>query len=73
MAQQRSEHCSASVLHAPSVINVLSLGISIPLAGVLAGVAGVASVYLAGAVTVALSVVAALVLLCETHGGGRQA
>ena len=51
----------------------ISLGISIPLAGVLAAVAGVASVYLAGAATVALSVIVALVLLFKAPGGGRQA
>jgi len=51
----------------------ISLGISIPLAGVLAGMAGVASVYLAGAATVALSVIVALVLLFKAPGGGHQA
>lgn len=43
----------------------ISLGITSPLAGALAGAAGVASVYLAGAVAVALSALVAWVLLTK--------
>lgn len=43
----------------------ISLGITSPLAGALAGVAGVASVYLAGSVAVALSALVAWVLLAK--------
>ncbi|WP_456026317.1 arabinose transporter [Pseudomonas capeferrum] len=43
----------------------IALGISSPLAGALAGAAGVGSVYLAGAVAVAMSVVVAWVLLAK--------
>ena len=43
----------------------IALGISSPLAGALAGAAGVASVYLAGAVAVACSVVVAWMLLAR--------
>ncbi|OPA85657.1 arabinose transporter [Pseudomonas fluorescens] len=43
----------------------IALGISSPLAGALAGAAGVASVYLAGAVAVACSVVVAWALLAK--------
>lgn len=43
----------------------LSLGVCTPLAGVLAGMAGVGSVYLAGAVLVALSVLVAWALLIK--------
>ncbi|MFT3847482.1 MAG: hypothetical protein QM739_02060 [Propionivibrio sp.] len=41
----------------------IALGITTPLAGTLAGTQGIASVYLAGAIAVALSLVVALVLL----------
>lgn len=50
----------------------ISLGISSPLAGALAGTWGMASVYLAGAAVVALSAIMALMLLFKTPVGGRH-
>lgn len=50
----------------------ISLGVSTPLIGALAGVAGVASVYLAGAVAVALSVIVALALLFKAPVAERE-
>lgn len=50
----------------------ISLGVSTPLIGALAGVAGVASVYLAGAVAVVLSVIVALALLFKAPVAERE-
>lgn len=50
----------------------ISLGVSTPVIGALAGVAGVASVYLAGAVAVALSVIVALALLFKAPVAERE-
>ncbi|MBR8654344.1 arabinose transporter [Achromobacter sp. Marseille-Q0513] len=51
----------------------MSLGITSPLAGLLADAGGIASVYLAGASAVALSVVVALKLLFGASKGNRHA
>ena len=51
----------------------MSLGITSPLAGLLADAGGIASVYLAGATAVALSVVVALKLLFGASKGNRHA
>lgn len=51
----------------------VALGLSSPLAGALAGARGLASVYLAGAITVALALVIALRLLSSSRATTRQA
>ncbi|KAF1044257.1 MAG: putative MFS-type transporter YfcJ [Herbaspirillum frisingense] len=51
----------------------ISLGITSPLAGALANAWGVAAVYLAGAVAVALSFVVALILMGRGGNAGKQA